>query len=282
MNRQPMRSLAEFVMKGRRQAILAVVLTGAIPPVYFISPVIVGLVVLRKGLQEAFLILIWALLALGLWTVYPSIAMEQPVNLLPFLLVLAVTGLAVALRVSQSWQVTLLVSVAVGLGFEIYLRIQPAAVDTLLGQLAPLFEQNNLEPLVRGELIALIATIQTAMAVLLLIWARWLQAMLYNPGGFREEFHGLRIEARAALPLALLLLLSGLGVGVPEPWYGYFALPFLFAGTALVHGTIALRQLSPLWLVAFYVVIPVIAQLLVLLALFDSWYDFRKQMRKTS
>lgn len=278
-----MRSLAEFVMKGRRQAILVVVLTGAIPPVYFISPVIVGLVVLRKGLQEAFLILIWALLALGLWTVYPSIAMEQPVNLLPFLLMFAVTGLAVTLRMSQSWQLTVLMAVAVGLVFEIYLRIQPAAVDTLFAQLSQLFEQNNLnEPLSRGDLIALIATIQTAMAVLLLMWARWLQSMLYNPGGFREEFHGLRIEARAALPLALLLLLSGLGFGVPEAWYGYFALPFLFAGTALVHGTIALRQLSPLWLVAFYVVIPVISQLLVLLALFDSWYDFRKQMRKTS
>jgi hypothetical protein len=40
--------------------------------------------------------------------------------------------------------------------------------------------------------------------------------------------------------------------------------------------------MSPLWLFAFYAVLPVINQLLVLLALADSWYDFRKQMRNAS
>ncbi|MCP5348449.1 MAG: hypothetical protein R3F41_05910 [Gammaproteobacteria bacterium] len=278
-----MRSLAEFIMKGRGQAILAVVLTGAIPLIYFVSPVIVGLVLLRKGLREAFLVLPWAMLALSFWTVYPSMAMEEPLNLLPYLLLLSVVAMALVLRTSQSWQLTVLLAVVVGLLFEGYLRIQPVAVDALLSQLDQLFEQSGIiEPVDRGYLIAWIATIQTLMAVLLLIWARWLQAMLYNPGGFREEFHQLRIERKAALPLVLLLLLSGTGVGLPEAWFAYFALPFLFSGTALVHATVALRQMSPLWLVAFYAVFSVIVRLLVLLAVIDSWYDFRKRMRKTA
>jgi len=275
-----MRSLAEFVMKGRRQAILAVVLTGAIPLIYFISPVIVGLVLLRKGLAEAALVLGWALLALAIWTLYPSLSLGQPANLLPFLLLISVTALAAVLRASQSWQLTVLLAVVVGLVFEAYLRIEPVVVDTLLEQLNQLMLQSNVNQEVsRNELVALIATIQTAMTMLLLIWARWLQAMLYNPGGFREEFHGLRIENKAALPLVLLLLLSGLGAGLPETWYGYFAMPLMFAGAALVHATVAMKQLSPLWLFAFYLVLPVIVQFLVLLALVDSWYDFRKQMR---
>lgn len=278
-----MRSLAEFIMKGRRQAILAVVLTGAIPLIYFISPVIVGLVVLRKGLQEGMVVLAWALLALAIWAFYPSVAMDEPVNLLPYLLLVAVTSLAAILRTYRSWQLTVLLAVTVGLVFELYLRVQPAAVDALLGQLNQMMVQNSMPQQVgRGELIALIATIQSAMALLLLIWARWLQAMLYNPGGFREEFHALRVESRAALPLVILLLLSGLGFGLPESWYGYFAMPFLFAGVALVHATIALKQLSSLWLIAFYVVFPVITQFVVLLALADSWYDFRKHMRGTA
>ena len=275
-----MRSLAEFVMKGRRQAIVAVVLTSAIPPVYFLSPVIVGLVVLRKGMNEAFLLLLAAMLPMALWSIYPSVATDQQANLLPYLLLLSVCGLALLLRATQSWQLTILLLVVVGLGFEFYLRLQPAAVDTLMVQLNQLMEQNGVTDAIgRDQLIALIAMIQTVMALLLLIWARWLQAMLFNPGGFRQEFHGLRIENKAALLLVLLLLLSGLGFVLPETWYGYFSIPFMVAGVALVHATVALKKMSPLWLFAFYAVIPVIGQLLVLLALADSWYDFRKHMR---
>ena len=52
-----MRSLAEFVMKGRREAILAVVLLGIIPLGYLVSSVVLGLLILRRGLQETALVL---------------------------------------------------------------------------------------------------------------------------------------------------------------------------------------------------------------------------------
>ncbi|MBT8146783.1 MAG: hypothetical protein KJN90_08000 [Gammaproteobacteria bacterium] len=270
-------------MKGRRQAIVAVVLTSAIPPIYFLSPVIVGLVILRKGMNEAFLLLLTALLPMALWSIYPSMVTDQQANLLPYLLLFSVSGLALALRAAQSWQLIVLLTVIVGLVFEFYLRLQPATVDVLMTQLNGLMEQNGVTDAVgRDQLIALIAMIQTVMALLLLIWCRWLQSMLYNPGGFRQEFHSLRIDNKAALLLVLLLLLSGLGVLVPETWYGYFSIPFMVAGVALVHATVALKQMSPLWLFVFYAVIPVIGQLLVLLALADSWYDFRKHMRNTT
>jgi len=278
-----MRSLAEFIMKGRRQAIVAVVLTSAIPPVYFISPVIVGLVILRKGMNEGFLLLMAAMLPMAIWTIYPSVAMDQQANLLPYMLLFSVSGLAAVLRATQSWQLTVLLTVLVGLVFELYLRLQPAAVDTLLVQLNQLMQQSGVTDSVgRSQLVALIAMVQTVMTVLLLMWSRWLQAMLYNPGGFRQEFHSLRIENRTALLLVPLLLLSGLGVVLPETWYGYFSIPLMIAGVALVHATVAMKQMSPLWLFAFYAVFPVIGQLLVLLALADSWYDFRKHTRNAT
>ena len=48
-----MRGLAEYVMTGRRQAMIAVMLLGLIPLVNLLNPVVVGLIALRKGLQEA-------------------------------------------------------------------------------------------------------------------------------------------------------------------------------------------------------------------------------------
>ena len=52
-----MRALAEFVMKDRRSAIIAVLLLGLVPMLNLLSPVIVGLTMLRKGWNDALAIL---------------------------------------------------------------------------------------------------------------------------------------------------------------------------------------------------------------------------------
>ena len=54
-----MRALAEFVMKDRRSAIIAVLLLGLVPMLNLLSPVIVGLTMLRKGWNDALAILVW-------------------------------------------------------------------------------------------------------------------------------------------------------------------------------------------------------------------------------
>ncbi|MBL4819927.1 MAG: hypothetical protein JKY98_02900 [Gammaproteobacteria bacterium] len=278
-----MRGLAEFVLKGRRQAIMAVLLIGAVPLIYFLSPVVVALVILRKGVQEAGLLLAWALLPIGAWALYPSIALDAPVNLLPVLVLLAVSALAMVLRSTGSWQSTVLVAVVVGLLFELYLRLQPDNVELLLLQINPLLQESGAtQTISSGELIALVSIVHAGMSLLLLMWSRWMQAMLFNPGGFKTEFHSLRIERKAALPLLLLIVLSGMGVIIPDSWMLYFVMPPLFAGTALVHATVALKQLSPFWLFMFYMVFPVIVQFLVIFALMDSWFDFRKRMRTST
>lgn len=278
-----MRSLAEFIMKGRRQAIIAVVLIGLIPPIYFISPVLVGLIILRKGPKEAAPIVLWALLPIAAWALYPIFAGGAPGNLLPILVLLTVSALAIFLRYSESWQLTVLLTVIVSLLTEFYLRIQPETVNILLDQFNPLLEQNGEgAQITRGEMIAAVATIHSGMCVLLLMWSRWMQAMLFNPGGFKAEFHSLRIEWRAALILAVLILLSGLGNIVPSGWVFYFAMPLVFSGTALVHATIALKQLSVMWLFLYYAVISVIVQFVILLAMIDSWFNFRKSMQPST
>ena len=45
-----MRGVAEYVMRGRRQALLVAVITAAIPMFSWVSAAVVGLVVLRLSL----------------------------------------------------------------------------------------------------------------------------------------------------------------------------------------------------------------------------------------
>jgi len=274
-----MRGLAEFVMKGRQQAIMAVILTGLIPLVNFLNPVIVGLIVLRKGLQDGVFILLWALLPLVGWMLIGDV--------IPLIMLFGVTGLALILRETESWTYTLLAAVLIGIVVESYLRLQPQIMDVLMQQMEQVIAQSNIEGVevedFRAIVISFIGAVYMMLAVLLTMLARWMQAALYNPGGFQQEFHGFRIDQRVALLLVVLVLLANLNIVIPVGWAIYMVLPLVFAGLALVHGVVAGKQLPRLWLVTFYVLLalPMVVQLLVMLALVDSWYDFRRRLKSS-
>ena len=131
-----MRGLAEFVMTGRKQAILAAGLLGLIPLINLLSPVIVGLVMLRKGLREAAFVFAWGVLPLAAWAMIGDVV--------PIILLFGITGLAWLLRETESWEFTFLAAIAIGVVIEVYLRLQPALLDGVFQQLQPVFQQNNL------------------------------------------------------------------------------------------------------------------------------------------
>ena len=273
-----MRGLAEFVMTGRKQAMIAVVLLGLVPLVNLLSPVVVGLVMLRKGLNEASVILAFALLPLAAWAMIG--------DFVPIILLFGISVLALLLRESESWEFTLLAAVGVGIAIEIYLRLQPALLDVLIQQLEVYLQNNGLQEMqmeeVRSVLISAIGAVYMFLSIALLMLARYLQASLYNPGGFQQEFHLLRIEQKVAFLLIALMLLASFEIVIPESWVLYFAVPLLFAGIGLVHGLAKQQNLSSMWLIAFYalLMLPVAIQLVVLAALVDSWYDFRSRKSK--
>ena len=112
--------------------------------------------------------------------------------------------------------------------------------------------------------------------------ARGWQAGLYNPGGFREEFHALRLAPRE---LALLVMLGVLGGVLGLPALGMLAwVPLLVAGIALVHGVIGYKGMNGLWLVAFYVLLittwPMIL-IVLLMAFIDAFADFRGRLARS-
>ena len=276
-----MRGLAEFVMSGRKQAIMAVVFLGLIPLVNLLNPVVVGLMVLRKGALEVAIIFAWAILPIGAWAIVGDIA--------PLIMLFGISGLAWLLRETESWEFTLVATIAIGLGVELYLRLQPAVLDGLFQQLELLLVTNNLQGIqledLRESIGGFIGVGYMFLAIVLLMLARWMQATVFNPGGFQKEFHQLRIGQKMALGLAGLMLLGSYQLLIPQSWVFYLILPLLFSGIALVHAVVVNKKLSSLWLVAFYallIVSPTVLLLIVLLALVDSWYDFRSRLQQST
>jgi len=276
-----MRALAQYAMNGRRQAITAAFLCGLIPLVNMISPALVALVCLRYGLREALLVAIWAALPLLGWAMAGDIT--------PLILLIGVLALAEVLRASAAWQYTLLAAILVGVGAELALRIRPDFLDMLMAQVEAFLasgagpQNADLSPeIMRGALISLFGVMHMFLAICLLILARWWQAVLYNPGGFQQEFHQFRLQPAAAMILMVLFVLASVGVTVLSGWVMYFVMPLFFAGLALVHGLIGLKKLSWVWLLAFYLLLlnPLLAQLLIVAALMDSWIDFRGRIRR--
>ena len=281
-----MKALAKYAMAGRRQAILAAVILGFLPVVNFLSPAVVALVALRHGKSEAMIVLAWALLpALG-WAILGE--------MIPLLLLLGIAVLALVLRSTGSWETTLLASIGVGFGAQLGLSVQPEFLAAMEAQITQLMEQLATSPELQGQVIVaapeqlqqwllmVFGTMVVFFSIALLMLARSWQADLYNPGGFREEFHQLRLGWKASAVLFLLFMLADYGPPVLQQLALFFLLPLLVAGVALVHGLVGRRKLPTAVLVIFYsaLISPVMFQLLALAALADSWYDFRSRVRQ--
>lgn len=275
-----MRGLAEFVMTGRKQAILASICLGLLPLINFFSPVLVGLVLLRKGAQEAFTVFVWAILPLIAWTLVG--------DFVPSLMLIGVYGLAWTLRKTESWEYTLIAAIGIGLGVEAYLRFQPGVLDSVFQQLEPYLSQSNVEGFeveeIRGIVISIFGSVYMFLGIVLTMLARWMQAKLYNPGGFQKEFHQFRIGQRVALLLLGFIILASFEILIPQAWVLFFTLPLVFSGISLAHAVCEKRGLPSLALVMFYVLLllPITVQIIVFLALIDSWYDFRKKLERAN
>ncbi|GAA5524355.1 hypothetical protein Maes01_00912 [Microbulbifer aestuariivivens] len=271
-----MRALAEFIMRGRVRAVL-ITMVG-IP---LISPAALALVSLRRGSSEGLMVLAWALL--------PVVTAGMSGYVSPLMTGLAVTHLAavfcgsVALRSSRSWtQALVLITAVAAIGIALTAHFSGGLVQSLLAaaeesggaQAEQLQKVFTSEPIVTGYL----SWISAITATLALVVGRWWQAMLYNPGGFRQEFHQLRMP----LPLAAIGMLAWVYCLVTEDyafWGALMAFPMVVAGIALIHWMVARRGWGRGPLVAMYVSLVIaalpLAGFLCGLALIDSWIDIR-------
>ena len=137
---------------------------------------------------------------------------------------------------------------------------------------------DRLQPPTELQLMGLYAVSQSLTVLLSLCLARWWQALAFNPGGFQQEFHQLRLSKLSALfsVLGLALLANSANYAV---WAWLFVVPIVVAGFALIHGLIAQKTKGGHWIILFYLAVAIAPDkmivLLMLLALVDSALGFR-------
>lgn len=275
-------------MHGRRQAIIVVLLSGFLPALnllglagigLFISAATVALVCLRLGSREGGIVLLWALLPAAL------IALQG--DLFALYLLLGSFGLALRLRQRASWPEIILLATGLGVLIQLSLALQPGYLAQLEVQAQRVFDDlasQGATQVGAQEMLDVMVGFYGAFHVLSivgsLILARWWQAMLYNPGGFRAEFHALRFDPRAMLALVGLLALGMSGALPGQGWGMLFTIPPLFGGLAAMHGVVGVKKLGAHWLALGYLTLVLMYPGIVALGLMDSVFDFRKRVAK--
>jgi len=275
-----MRALAEYVMRGRRQALWVAALTAGIPMFFWVSAATVGLVTLRRGLREGAFIALWSLIPAGVVAYFGEV--------MPMAAVIGSLLTASVLRLTASWQWSLCVAALMGLVFSAGLMTLGskylAALEKLAGEVVANIAQRPdadaavvLQGPSAADIAGMFGLVNSITLVICLIIARWWQASLYNPGGFRVEFHALRLGHWQSLGLILLAVL----LGSMGPQFRFWAwlplLPLLFAGLGLAHALAAARGGAG-WLGLCYAAllfIPPFKHVLVVVAAIDGWVDFR-------
>ena len=272
-----MRALADFIMRGRVQATLVVVISAVLPLLFWLSAAAGSLVLLRRGFKDASTVIAFGLLpAVAIW------AFGDPSTLL---VLLGTLGLAAMLRAGHSWSRVLMSSVVLGLVYSLILdTVLRETFEVLAKALVQALPQIEGKPVIPGELIGPVLVASTAVmlqlfSVLALMLARYWQAALYNPGGFGREFRELKLPKQTmAVLVAVMVVAPFIG-----PQFIILAsassLVLVLAGIALMHGLVAQGRLAGFWLVGMYVTLPLIMQLiyplLMVLAIVDSLIDFR-------
>ena len=290
--------MAGFIMAGRMQAAIFVIVSTLVslvlPPMIVFSNAAIALITLRKGWQQG---LIYSLIATVTLIVISGFLKQGVSSGLFAGLVtwLPILFFASVLAITNSWSKTLqLILLIAVVGVFVFHLLQPDASAfwlQILEPLKPILEKNyqlaggNFDESIKLASQWMTGTFAAAYALLTivsLIIARNWQALLFNPGGFGEEFRQIRIGKEAAT-----LLLIGIAIAVftsnqiiTEVIMVAIAI-FMFQGLSLAHGLVKLRGLKTGWLIALYVLLFVLLiQMTVLLATFgviDNFVDFRQK-----
>ncbi len=280
-----MRAIAEFAMRDRSKALMLSVGGMTLPGLSWFGAAIVSLVTLRRGLSEGVVLAMWSALPAVGWL----IMVREPA---PLILLSGATILAYVLRLTTSWSHVLAFAVVLGLPTAWLFEItSQGVIDQVIAFFVQLAEQSKGPPVaLEGDrvvlerlLIGLFTAGQLCVMLASVVLARWWQSVLYNPGGFGEEFHNLRLFPGFTVVLIMLIVLCyASGNPYLSSWMLVLAVPFLVSSVALVHWIVARKKMGGSWLAVFYLMMLFFMQfvlpILVIVAVTDSIIDLRKKI----
>lgn len=270
-------------MRGRAQACL-VALLGVLVPL--IGPAAVGLVTLRKGSVEGALVALWASL--------PFVVSYFAGQSSPFVAVMSILALANTLIVANvlrgtaSWSLALVSDVCVAVGlvvvagvvFRTDLGVMMSDLTELFVSVSEQLEKDYVMP-DTSSVLAWVAWMTAFSALLGVVVARWWQALLFNPGGFQQEFQGIRLESKVGLGCLLLVILGFTLLSEFQFWLQLASIPLIVCGLSLLHYTAKVKKAGGYWLVLMYLGLflgPVMSGLLVALGAIDSVLNLRARL----
>ena len=303
-----MKALAAYIVSGRWQAILVVVISGVltilVPPfggvLNYLAAAVVALVTLHVGVLAGLQIMAIAaaitLLFYQLLGVQAVVALVLVLMLwLPCWMTAAVlqqtNSLAQAMRTATLFGVCLLLLV-----FGLYGNPaawwmeqlqQVEATLTEAGISFPALADVQLLQEVSGLMTGVVFASLVIGVIASLLLARWWQSVLVHPGAFRDEFYALRLGNMNGLVTLGIMLIARFTDGTVSEFGAQLAMimlvPYLLVGLAVIHSLLKRKGRGGGWLVAVYVLLAIVPQATLLLAaggLLDTWIDFRRRLTR--
>lgn len=303
-----MKALASYIMRGHLQAISAylglAVLSTLLPPITspfsYLSAAIVGLVTLRNGAQAGVLLVAAGVIFLFVVAALtPKLVALVPGMIAVVVLSIMVWGVALVLKQTRALALSTITAGLMGIVVVVgvYLVIGDPSIwweQALKELFTPVLEQttsvdqqalntafSKLAPHMTGYLAAAL----TFNTLVCLLTARWWQSILYNPGGFQQEFHNLRVGKVVAIVAAGLALISvvpmGLVSSLADDFLKVTLTLFVLQGLSVIHAVVLIKKLKTVWLVAVYILLVLSSELIAMVGFVDTWVDFRGKLNKS-
>lgn len=301
-----MRFLASYIMKGRLQAMTVAASLALVslpfPPASIVSSAAVGLVTLRRGAGEGLYVLACACLAAAVMSSLLSIGYQFAL-LYGAVFWAPVWLIATILREGRLLALAIEIAVVLGLlGVLAFYGLQAAPEqvwgDVLSAMIQPMLDSNPDVPADQvkqsAQLFAHFMTGAFAAGIVYgmlfgLFLARWWQALLYNPGGFRAEFLALRGHRSLALISLAILATAFLSSGkLAEVSWNLLVVLFVlysFIGTAVLHALFGEMSGARFWVPLLYTTLMLIPHVLIIVALCgvtDNWLNLRKKLSNST
>jgi hypothetical protein len=287
-------------MRGRLQAMIVAstlaLLSLVMPPVSIVSSASVALVTLRRGALEGLIILVCSSAAAGLLGFF---LLGNFQFALLYVIVLWVPVWLISIVLREGRHLSLAVEIAVLIGmvgvivFYLY-HAEPAVMwKRVLTQMvpanAPVENIQHTIDILSHYMTGVVAAGTVFGLLFGLFLGRWWQSVLYNPGGFRQEFLSLNTKPRLALGSVAVVAIAWTSSGViSEIFWNITILLFVLytcIGTAVLHTVFASMKWGRYMVPMFYVTLFLIPHAMLpvaLVGLSDAWMDLRKKTNQTN
>ena len=282
-----MRGLAEFIMRGRWQALAVAVLGSVLVFAAPISAAAIALVTMVQGLRDGGWVALWSLLPALLvgW-----VSGDYGTGFLLGTVFVGAMVLAQTLSLSLALLAIVPVSAVGGLALltfnTAFLEAMLSTLDTWIAALQAESPEsgeslNAFRP-TTTQVAGLMATGNALIASLSLLLGRYWQAVLFKPGAFGEEFRAFRLPGVLTAILVLVAMLGALNDSEAAAWSALAGIPVTLAGFALFHHIAKRQQLGGTFLAVGYVLWIIVDGLKVgvlLAVLLDAFLDLGRRAK---